>query len=110
MAPFTIASIYQKRWQIEVLFKRIKQNYPLKYFLGDNENAIKVQIWCALIVDLLMKVIHKQIKRKWAFSNMVSMIRLHLLTYIDLKRFLNDPDAIINDYTDQQLIRPPTLF
>ena len=110
MAPFTIASIYQKRWQIEVLFKRIKQNYPLKYFLGDNENAIKVQIWCVLIVDLLMKVIHKQIKRKWAFSNMVSMIRLHLLTYIDLKRFLNDPDAIINDYTNQPVIRPPTLF
>ena len=110
MAPFTIASIYQKRWQIEILFKRIKQNYPLKYFLGDNENAIKVQIWCVLIVDLLMKVIHKQIKRKWAFSNMVSMIRLHLLTYIDLKRFLNDPDAIINDYTNQPVIRPPTLF
>lgn len=110
MAPFTIASIYQKRWQIEILYKRIKQNYPLKYFLGDNENAIKVQIWCVLIVDLLMKVIHKQIKRKWAFSNLTSMIRLHLLSYIDLKRFLNDPDAIIKDWDSQQYPRSPSLF
>lgn len=110
MAPYTIASIYQKRWQIEVLYKRIKQNYPLKYFLGDNENAIKTQIWCALIVDLLMKYIHKQIRRKWAFSNLTSMIRLHLLSYIDLIRFLENPDNIIKEWEKTILPRPPSLF
>ena len=42
-----IAIIYKKRWQIELLFKQLKQNFPLKYFLGDNENAIEIQIWAA---------------------------------------------------------------
>ena len=43
-----IALIYKKRWQIELLFKQLKQNFPLKYFLGDNENAIEIQIWSAM--------------------------------------------------------------
>lgn len=53
----TIAALYKIRWQIELLFKQIKQNFPLKYFLGDNENAIKIQIYCVLIVNLLLGVI-----------------------------------------------------
>ncbi|HYK57272.1 MAG TPA: IS4 family transposase, partial [Flavisolibacter sp.] len=57
LSACSIANYYRQRWQIETFFKRIKQNYPLKYFLGDNENAIKIQIWCALIADLLLKVI-----------------------------------------------------
>jgi IS4 transposase len=57
---------------IELLFKQLKQNFPLKYFLGENENAIKIQIYCALIANLLMTVIQKQLKRQLAFSNLVS--------------------------------------
>ena len=110
MGAYTITCIYQRRWQIEVLFKRIKQNYPLKYFLGDNENAIKIQIWCALIADLLLKIIHKQIKRKWAFSNLASMVRLHLFTYIDLRKFLNDPDKEIKKFNKDRIIRQLGLF
>jgi IS4 transposase len=55
-------SFYKLRWQIELLFKQIKQNFPLKYFLGDNENAIKIQIYCVLIVNLLIGVIKKSLK------------------------------------------------
>jgi len=95
LAPSSIADIYEKRWQIESLFKRIKQNYPLKYFLGDNQNAIKIQIWTALIADLLLKYLRRQVKRKWAFSNLVSMIRLHSMNYIHLYSFLEDPDKAI---------------
>jgi hypothetical protein len=94
-SPLTIAQIYKQRWQIEVLFKRIKQNYPLKNFLGDNENAIKIQIWCALIADLLLKVISSRTIRKWSFSNLASMIRLHLMTYIHLFKFLNHPEKAL---------------
>ncbi len=47
-----IALIYKKRWQIELLFKQLKQNFPLKYFLGDNENAIEIQIWAAMLANL----------------------------------------------------------
>ena len=88
----TIAALYKIRWQIELLFKQIKQNFPLKYFLGDNENAIKIQIYCVLIVNLLMGVIKKSLKRKWAFSNLVSFCRIHLFNYIHLTKFLNNPE------------------
>ena len=97
----SIADLYKKRWQIETLFKRVKQNFPLKYFLGDNENAIKIQIWCAFIADLLIKVIQMQLKRKWAFSNLSSIIRLHLMSYIDLLSFLNNPDKLPTGKTNQ---------
>ena len=75
-----IALIYKKRWQIKLLFKQLKQNFQLKFFLVDNENDIKIQDWCLLIVNLLLTVIHKKIKRRWAFSNLSSFYRLHLLT------------------------------
>ena len=84
----TIAALYKIRWQIELLFKQIKQNFPLKYFLGDNENAIKIQIYCVLIVNLLMGVIKKSLKRQWSFSNLVSFCRIHLFNYIHLTKFL----------------------
>lgn len=87
-----VAAIYKRRWQIEQLFKRLKQNMPLQYFLGDNENAIKIQIYCALIADLLLKIVTKGIKRKWAFSNLASFVRLHLMNYTHLRNFLEHPD------------------
>lgn len=88
----TIAGLYKIRWQIELLFKQIKQNFPLKYFLGDNENAIKIQIYCVLIVNLLMGVIKKSLKRQWSFSNLVSFCRIHLFNYIHLTKFLESPE------------------
>tara|TARA_R100001015_G_C4605898_1_gene160944 strand:- start:95 stop:1105 length:1011 start_codon:yes stop_codon:yes gene_type:complete len=107
--PMTIASIYKQRWQIEMLFKRIKQNYPLNYFLGDNENAIKIQVWCALIADLLLKMVSMRLKRKWSFANLSSMVRIHLMNYVPLLKFLNDPDRmLINNVTINP--RGPTLF
>lgn len=87
-----VGAIYKLRWQIELLFKQLKQNFPLKYFLGDNENAIKIQIYCALIANLLMTVIQKLLNRKWAFSNLVSFCKIHLFNYILLLSFLENPD------------------
>lgn len=94
LPPEAIADLYKKRWLIEILFKRVKQNFPLKYFLGDNENAIKIQIWCAFIADLLIKIVQVQLKRQWSFSNLSSIIRLHLMSYIHLFNFLNDPEKL----------------
>lgn len=88
-----IADIYKQRWQIETLFKRLKQNFPLKYFFGDNQNAIEIQIWVSLIIQLIMLVIQRKATKKWAFSNMMSVIKYHLMTYIDLFKFLAKPDA-----------------
>ncbi len=102
MSALTIAAIYKRRWQIEMLFKRVKQSYPLKYFLGDNENAIKIQIWCSFITDLLVKIVQDKIRRKkWSYANLTSMIRLHLMSYVNLFKFLNDPDKALIDYKIQ---------
>jgi len=102
ISPDKIAAIYKHRWQIETMFKRLKQNFPLKYFLGDNQNAIEIQIWCGLIIQLLMLVVQRKTKRKWAYSNMVSMVRFHLMTYIDLFKFLENPNNLssINIWLD----------
>ena len=100
-----IAALYKIRWQIELLFKQLKQNFPLKYFLGDNENAIKIQIYCVLIVNLLLTVIKKRLKRHWAFSNLVSFCKIHLFNYINLMKFLENPekDWIIDRDDGKQL-------
>ena len=96
-----IALIYKKRWQIELLFKQLKQNFPLKYFLGDNENAIEIQIWTAMLANLLTTLVRSKIVRKWAFSNLVSIIRQQLMNYINIYGFLEDPEGswreIINE-------------
>ena len=100
-----IAALYKIRWQIELLFKQLKQNFPLRYFLGDNENAIKIQIYCVLIVNLLIAVIKKRLKRSWAFSNLVSFCKIHLFNYIQLMKFLENPekDWIIDKAEIEQL-------
>ena len=100
-----IAALYKIRWQIELLFKQLKQNFPLKYFLGDNENAIKIQIYCVLIVNLLLSVVKKKLKRSWAFSNLVSFCKIHLFNYINLMKFLEnqEKDWIIDKAETEQL-------
>jgi len=107
--PSVIALIYKHRWQIEILYKRIKQNYPLRYFLGDNENAIRIQIWCALIADLLLKLVQSLLKRSWSFGNLSSMVRIHLMSYLHLLKFLENPDRILINET-LTYNKGPTLF
>ena len=108
-----IAAFYKVRWQIELLFKQLKQNFPLKYFLGDNENAIKIQIYSVLIVNLLIAVIKKKLKRSWAFSNLVSFCKIHLFNQIHLFNFLENPEKdwiIDNAEETNQLTLYDALF
>lgn len=105
-----IASIYKKRWQIELLFKRLKQSYPLRYFLGESENAIKIQIWCALICDLLLKIIKNKVQKNWSYSNLSGMIRLHLMNYMDLLSFLKNPEKTLFSYKEPRIDSQLNLF
>ena len=107
--PSYIGDLYRKRWSIELLFKRLKQNMPLQYFLGDNQNAIKIQVWCALIADLLLQVVKRQLKRRWSFSNIVSIVRLHLFNYLNLFSFLENPEKSIITTTKEDLQLKLTL-
>jgi len=89
--PTTIAAIYKDRWEIELFFKALKQNLKVKSFVGTSENALRIQIWTALIAILLLKWMHHLSKEKWSLSNLASMLRLNLFTYRDLRAWLDNP-------------------
>jgi len=90
LTALDVAKIYECRWMIEILFKQLKQNFPLRYFWGESLNAIKIQIYCVLIAQLLMVVIRKKAATKKSFANMITVIRLHLMSYINLMDFIKD--------------------
>lgn len=111
--PQDIGELYKRRWQIELLFKRIKRRYPLHYFLGDTPNAIEIQIWAALICDLLISIIQNRVnqqrKVKWSYANLAAMIKHHLMTYIQLIPFLANPEKALLRYKPPDQTQP-TLF
>jgi len=83
-----IAFLYKKRWGIEILFKKMKQNFQLHYFYGESVNAIYTQVWCTLIAQLLLTVVQKMAQVKKAFSVVASIIRIHLISLLDIFELL----------------------
>lgn len=110
--PLEIIDIYRKRWEIELLFKQIKQNFPLKYFYGESANAIKIQIWVTLIANLLLMVMRKGLSRSWSFSGMATMIRITLMYYVDFYSLFNHPEKDWESMLEATSETPnmPTLF
>lgn len=87
-----IIAIYRKRWEIELLFKQLKQNFPLRYFYGENANAIKIQVWVTLIANLLLMAVQKRIRRAWSFSGLATMVRIMLMYYVNCYTFFENPE------------------
>ncbi len=87
----TIAAAYKDRWQIEVFFKTIKQNLRIKTFVGTSANALKTQIWTALIAVLLLKYLKFRSTFAWSVSNLVAMLRYNLFTYRNLWAWIYSP-------------------
>lgn len=83
-----VSFLYKKRWGIELLFKKMKQNFQLHYFYGENVNAIYTQVWCTLIAQLLLTVIQKMADVKKAFSVVATLVRIHLISMLDLNQLL----------------------
>ena len=110
MTAEQIGLLYKMRWQIELLFKQLKQNFPLKYFLGDNDNAIKIQIWCTLIANLLFTIVKKNIKRKISFSNLVSFARQHLFSYNKLIDLIEKTEKEWRRKHNEKPVLQPALF
>jgi len=79
-----VALLYKLRWNIELLFKKLKQNFQLHYFYSETENGIKTQIWCTLITQLLMQVLRVQSKSKKAFSTIAALVRIHLISHLEV--------------------------
>jgi IS4 transposase len=87
----TVAAIYKERWQIELLFKALKQNLRIKTFVGTTANALKTQIWTALIALLAVKFLQLQAKFSWRLSRLLALLRQQLFVYRDLWRWLESP-------------------
>ena len=87
----TIAAIYKDRWQIELLFKALKQNLKIKTFVGTSATALHTQIWTALIAMLVLKYLQLRSTFGWSLSNLVALLRMQLFTHRDLWAWLNEP-------------------
>lgn len=98
----TVAAIYKDRWQIELFFKALKQNLKIKTFVGTSANAVKTQIWTALISMLLLRYLQLSSRWGWSLSNLVALLRLNLFTHRDLMTWLDDPFGTPPDPQDAQ--------
>lgn len=104
LSATTIARVYRYRWQIELFFKALKQNLKIKTFVGTSENAVKTQVWTALIAMLLLKFLQLKSSWTWSLSNLAAMLRFNLLTYRDLCAWLDDPFGVpIHEPAAEQL-------
>ena len=103
----TVVAIYRRRWQIESLFKQIKQNFPLRYFYGESANAIKIQIWVTLIANLLLSLLQISLKRRWSFSGLATMVRIVMMEYLNMNNFFNMPDADMKMMLENAAESPP---
>ena len=91
----TIAAIYKDRWEIEIFFKHLKQNLKIKTFIGTSPNAVKIQIWTALIAMLILRFLQLRSKFSWSLSNLVALLRMNLFTHRDLWAWLNHPFEVL---------------
>jgi hypothetical protein len=104
LAASTIAAIYKDRWQIELFFKALKQNLKIKTFVGTSANAVKTQIWTALIAMLLLRYLQLSSRFGWSLANLVALLRMNLFTHRDLMAWLDQPFATPPDPEDDPQI------
>ena len=90
--PYELIQVYCTRWEIELLFKQLKQNFPLRYFYGESANAIKIQIWVTLLANLLFMVLKARLKHTWSFSGLPTIVRICLMYYADVYTLLEHPE------------------
>jgi hypothetical protein len=97
LASSTIAAIYKDRWAVELFFKALKQNLKIKTFVGTTSNAVKTQVWTALITMLMLRFMQLKSQWGWSLSNLVALLRMNLFTHRDLWAWLNNPLGVPPD-------------
>ena len=106
----TIVAIYRRRWQIESLFKQIKAELPSEIFLRRKcQRHQKIQIWVTLIANLLLSVLQSTLNRHWSFSGLATIVRIVLMYYLNLEKFLNQPDADLKIMLAEASESPPEV-
>jgi hypothetical protein len=104
LAASAIAAIYKDRWRIETFFRDLKQNLKIKTFVGTSANAVKIQIWTALIAMLILRFLQLRSQFNWSLSNLVALLRMNLFTHRDLWAWLDHPFEVLPiPYESEQL-------
>lgn len=104
-----IAELYRKRWQIELFFKKLKQNLKIKSFIGTSENAVMMQVWTAAVATMLIEILRRLSRYSWSFSRLLKLVGLNLLTYKKLNVWINRPDFRSNIDRSKEKRRQMTL-
>jgi FOG: Transposase and inactivated derivatives len=97
LAATTIAATYKDRWAVELFFKALKTNLKIKTFVGTTSNAVKTQVWTALITMLMLRFMQLKSQWGWSLSNLVALLRMNLFTHRDLWAWLNNPLGVPPD-------------
>ena len=105
-AASTIAAIYKERWQVELFFKALKQLCKIKSFVGTSANAVRTQIWTALIALLLVRFLQLKARFGWSLSNLVALLRQQLFVHRPLWEWLDNPFQPPPSPPDRQLLLP----
>ena len=96
----TVSQVYKARWAIETFFKHIKQLFRVKSFVGTSPNAVRIQMWCAMIAILLLKYLKRKSKHPWGLSNLITFMRINLFVKINMWEWVDQP-------VDKKLNLPP---
>lgn len=92
LPPLTIAQLYKSRWQVELFFKRIKQNLRNKAFYGTSENAVKTKIRIAISVYVLVAIIKKELKIERGLSEILQILSITFFEKIDISQVFTNSE------------------
>jgi len=96
----TIAALYKSRWQVELFFKWIKQHLSIKKFLGNSENAVKTQIWCAVSTYVLIATVKKELQLNASLYTLLQILSVSVFEKTEVSSALQDDRNSI-DNTDK---------
>ena len=106
--PVMIAELYHNRWQIELFFKWLKQHLKIKKFWGETENAVRIQIYSAMIAYCMMAIVHRKLNVERSIYEMLQIVSISLTDTTSLRDLFSKPkDNIDNELIDSS---EPTLF
>ena len=101
----TVADLYRYRWQVELFFKWIKQHLRIKRFFGTSENAVKMQIWIAISVYVLVAIIKKRLNLSTDLYTILQILSLTLFEKVPMQQILANHDYKTKEHDmDKQLI------
>ena len=93
----TIGALYKSRWQVELFFKWIKQHLRIKHFLGNTENAVKTQVWCAVATYVLIAIVKKQLHLEASLHTLLQILSVNIFEKMPLQQVLTENAPPLTD-------------